>query len=301
MANADREFTNPLPSFVSRQVTDARRYFLSLQPDRKAALQVVCGGVERMSTDYLVDRRDFPYYAVELVTEGEGTLLINETEHRLSPGSVFAYGPDSPHTIQNRSTHGMRKYYVDFVGTRSQRRLREVGLIVGPRGKPAYTRMSVAGFHQLAELFELMIRDATQTSTLNDSIAVAQLNLILLKLQQLRVPNVDGPPASYATFERVRQHVDEHFLTIRSAQQLATRCDVTPVHLSRLFSRFADCGAYQYLMRSKMNFAAGLLMNDGLLVKEVAHRMGFRDAFQFSRAFKRVYGVAPVRLTDRTA
>ena len=287
-----------LPFFVSDQVTQARRFFLNLQPDRKAGLAVVCGGVERMSDDYLVDRTDFPYYAVELVAEGEGTLTIGGGEHRLTPGSVFAYGPQTPHTIRNRSPGGMRKYYVDFVGVQCLKRLREIGLVSGARNQLAFARISVAAFFQLVELFELMIRDATQSSALSDGIASAQLSLLLLKLQQLRVPDAHATGASYATFEKIRQHMDEHFLEITSARQLASRFEVTPVHLSRLFRRFSDYGAYQYLMRLKMNHAAGLLMNEGLLVKEVAHRLRFRDAFQFSRAFKRVYGVAPVRLIE---
>ena len=44
-------------------------------------------------------------------------------------------------------------------------------------------------------------------------------------------------------------------------------------------------------------YAAGLLMNEGLMVKEVAEKMNFGDAFRFSRAFKRVYGVPPTLLT----
>lgn len=299
MAEKEQVSGDSLPFFVSDQVTDARRFFLNLQPDRKASLAVVCGGVERMSDDYLVDRTDFPYYAVELVAEGEGTLTIGGLEHRLTPGSVFAYGPQAPHTIRNRSRGGMRKYYVDFVGTHCLRRLRETGLVSGSRGQLKFARVSVAAFYQLVELFELMIRDATASGSLSDGICSAELNLLLLKLQQLRVPNADVTPASYATYEKIRQYVDEHFLTISSAGQLAARFDLTAVHLSRLFGRFSDCGAYQYLLRLKMNHAAGLLMNEGLLVKEVAHRLNFRDAFQFSRAFKRVYGITPVRLIER--
>ena len=79
-------------------------------------------------------------------------------------------------------------------------------------------------------------------------------------------------------------------------QQVAEECDITPVYLSRLFGKFSDCGAYQYLLRRKMNYAAGLLINEGLLVKEVAQQMEFADAFQFSRAFKRVYGISPKQL-----
>jgi AraC-like DNA-binding protein len=48
-------------------------------------------------------------------------------------------------------------------------------------------------------------------------------------------------------------------------------------------------------MRQKMNRATELLLDGGLLVKQVAEELGFGDAFQFSRAFKRVYGLPPER------
>ena len=73
------------PAFVSQQVTEARRYYLNLNPLRKAAFTVVCGGVERMRPEYVVIRRDFPYFAVELVAEGEGTLLLHGRRLHLAP------------------------------------------------------------------------------------------------------------------------------------------------------------------------------------------------------------------------
>ena len=39
--------TGELPSFISRQVSEARRYYFDLNPDTSAALSVVLGGWER--------------------------------------------------------------------------------------------------------------------------------------------------------------------------------------------------------------------------------------------------------------
>ena len=290
---SDSGLSNPLPAFVSRQVTEARRFFLNLNPDRRAPLEVVCGGVERMRPDYVVDRDDFPYFAVELVAEGEGVLTINGTDHALSAGSVFAYGAGAPHTIRNAASSGMRKYYVDFVGTRAARLLREAGL----KGTGAeYRVFTVGGLHELTDVFEMLLREGSEAGGLVSSICESITQLMLLKVRQLRLPAGSALPRSYATYERICRQIDKRFLELHTAQDVAQACSVTPVYLSRLFARFGDCGAYQYLMRRKMNFAAGLLMNEGLLVKEVAYRMGFADAFQFSRAFKRVYGIPPTHL-----
>ena len=66
-------------------------------------------------------------------------------------------------------------------------------------------------------------------------------------------------------------------------------------YLSRLFQRFAHTTPHRFLMRLKMNRATELLLDGDLLVKEVAARLEFADAFHFSRAFKRLYGLPPQR------
>jgi AraC-like DNA-binding protein len=46
-------------------------------------------------------------------------------------------------------------------------------------------------------------------------------------------------------------------------------------------------------MRLKMTAAAQRLQAPDARVKEVAYALGFGDAFHFSRAFKKVFGVSP--------
>lgn len=284
-----------LPEFVSRQVTEARRFFLNLNPNRDSALEVVCGGVERMRPEYVVDRTDFPYFAVELVAEGSGLLTIDGREYPLQAGSVFAYGPDARHTIRNQADDGMRKYYLDFVGTKASAHLQRAGL---KAGKSGFTSLVVGGLHELVAVFEMLIREAGGDGAVVSSICESLTQLLFLKIRQLRLPAGSSMPKAYATYERVRRHIERRFLQVHTAREVAGECGITPVHLSRLFGRFSDCGAYQYLLQRKMNYAAGLLMNEGLLVREVAQRLGFADAFQFSRTFKRVYGIAPNRLRN---
>lgn len=282
-----------LPEFVSRQVTEARRFFLNLNPNRKSSLEVVCGGVERMRPDYVVQRQDFPYFAIELVAEGAGIVTINGAECSLSAGSVFAYGPSAPHTIRNVSDNGMRKYYVDFVGVRAAKLLQDAGLLKQRNG---FQLLVVGALHELTELFDMLIRDGSEGGADVSAICGSLTRLIMQKVRQRRLSTRASLPQSYGTYERIRRYIESNFLDLHTAQDVAAACSVTPVYLSRLFGRFSDEGAYQYLMRQRMNFAAGLLMNEGLLVKEVAFRMGFPDAFQFSRAFKRIYGIPPSQL-----
>lgn len=288
-------FSEPLPEFVSQQVTEARRFFLNLAPTSTTSLEVVCGGVERMRPDYVVDRIDFPYFAMELVAEGGGELTIGGDRYALAPGTIFAYGPGVPHVIRNHPDNGMRKYYLDFVGTQSEELLNAAGLV---REGREFTVVEVGRTHELIHLFEMLIRDASENGPMVSEICNALVRLLFLKIRQSRLRSTSEMPKAFATFERVRQFIEENFLQLDKAQDIAEGCGITPVYLSRLFGRFGDCGAHQFLMRRKMNYAAGLLMNEGLLVKEVASRLGFTDPFQFSRSFKRVYGIPPTAVNS---
>ena len=63
-----------VPEFFSPHVREARRFYLDLAPPARQPLAVVCGGLERSAVDYSIDRADFPYFAIELVVRGKGSL-----------------------------------------------------------------------------------------------------------------------------------------------------------------------------------------------------------------------------------
>jgi transcriptional regulator GlxA family with amidase domain len=75
--------------------------------------------------------------------------------------------------------------------------------------------------------------------------------------------------------------------------EVAGRVATSPRHLQRIFADVAGMGFRSYLRRLRMSKAADLLATTPLPVKEIARRVGYGDASQFSKAFKRTYGVSP--------
>ncbi len=291
MTRAPAPAAPPEPAFVSQQVSGASRYYLDLTPPRGTALAVVCGGFERMRPDYLVVRRGFPYYALEFVAEGTGSLTIMGRTYRLAPGVAFAYGPGVAHTIRTDPRTPMRKHYVDFVG-REGRDL----LAATPLGR--WRPVRIADPLELSEIFTALGREARGGGEVARELCRTLLRLLLLKIRQRALPGRRAAPRSHATYLRIRRHLEEHHLRLRTVEQAARECAVTPIYVARLFSRFAHTGAYRFLLRLRMDRAAELLLEEGLQVAQAAERLGFPDAFTFSRAFKRMHGVPPARLRD---
>jgi len=274
------------PSFISTEVTEARRYYFDLNPKPQAETKVVCGGCERMGDGYVIDRKDFPFFGIECVAEGSGTIQLAGGSYRLAPGMVFAYGPGVRHLIRSDRERPMLKYYVDFVGKAAQRLLADSIL-----GKWQVVQLSAP--QEVADLYELLQREGAAGSRYGSSICSALLEVLIMKIDQQAVPYGSVEVRAFETFQRARRVIQERFLALQSAQEAAVACHIDPSYLSRLFQRFAATSPYRFLTKLKMNRAAELLLDQRMLVKEVADELGFANAFHFSRTFKRIYGVSP--------
>ncbi|MEM6472268.1 MAG: AraC family transcriptional regulator [Planctomycetota bacterium] len=281
------------PDFISQQTRESKRFYLNLDPSPGESLVVVCGGVERTSIDYIVERSDFPFFGVELVAEGNGSLTLGRRNFRIATGSVFAYGPGIPHRIENHTPSGMRKYFLDLHGEQAKTLLQDAGLL---KNEP----IVAGGIAELTDLWEGISREAREGTDFAPEICQLLSRLLLLKVKQRRLATGEQRiPKAYRTYESIRRHIEDNYLRTTSIEQVADECDITPVYISRLFKKYSTTGAYQFLLRLRMNHAAELLMHERLKVQDIAKRMGFADPFQFSRAFKRVYGFAPSKLVNR--
>jgi AraC-like DNA-binding protein len=98
---------------------------------------------------------------------------------------------------------------------------------------------------------------------------------------------------AFETFQRCRQWVDRNYRQAESLEQIATECRVAEAHICRLFKRFAHLSPWQYVLRLKMRDAAHHLQAPNARVGQVAYEFGFPDPFQFSRTFRRVFGISP--------
>ena len=119
------------PIFFSEQVSSARRFYLNLKPSPKSQLSVVCGGIEHCTPAYQIKRSTFPYYSLEFISGGKGSLTLNKSKHDLHPGMVFTYGPGIRHQIVTDAKRPLIKYFVDFAGLAAARLLKELGLAPG--------------------------------------------------------------------------------------------------------------------------------------------------------------------------
>ena len=273
-------------TFISRQVESSRLFFLD--PAEDEDFTVVFGGFERCRTDYRIDRRNFPWFCLEFVNRGHGRLHLGETDHELRPGSFFLYGPLLPHRIESSPENPLGKYFVGFTGRGVEAFFRSYEI------EPGLVARCEKG-EAIRRAFDTLIERGVRKSRFARPVCALITRQLLLMCRDDAANPVDTESQSYAAYARVRQFIEGNFLDVHTLDGVARGCGMEAPYLCRLFARYHDETPYRFLTRLRMDHAAQILLEEAASVRTVAERLGFKDAFHFSRVFKAVHHVPPSR------
>ena len=282
----------PEPHYFSAQVSDARRFYLELNPKSGARRQitVTSGGWERCRSDYEIHRAGFFSPIIEFVSRGVGTLTLADRHYELKPGTIFFYGPETSHQIRTDPGHAMEKYFVAFEG--GAEFLRECQILPG-------TVLQAMHPGQIHEIFDELIAHGRSDHANRARMCQIALQYLIMKIADNAVPHGPANTAAVATYQRCRQFIEENYLRVHSLTEVAAGCHVDSAYLCRLFKRFRRQTPFRYLQNLKMNRAVEILQDGHFSVKQTAQELGFSDPYNFSRAFKRIFGIAPQHMIKR--
>lgn len=286
-----------VPVFISKQTRGHRLFFADLDvSSRERGIGVACGGWERCAADYLVDRKDFRFHAVEFVMGGRGSLDIFGRKHELRAGVLFSYGPGVAHRICTDAEEPLEKYFVDFSG-------RAAAGMVGDLQRMGVAQ--VANAEVIRMCFEQLLDAGAQAAGVAGGEALKRKRMMALLVELIVChatvgpwPRPDRVEVSRLGYERCLALLRKHFLTLGSAEALAGLAHMDAAYMSRLFQRHGVESPYRMLVRLKMNFAAEHLAAGSGSLKEIGAGVGFPDPYHFSRVFRRMHGVPPGRFRE---
>ncbi len=273
-------------SFISSQVESSRLFFLDA--DELDDFTVVFGGYERCRLDYRMDREDFPWFCLEFVNSGRGVLQLGGVVHELRPGSIFLYGPGVKHQIESSAEHPLGKYFVGFHGCGVEVFFERYGIESGMVAR------CLKG-ETIRRTFDTLLERGVRKSGLARPLCALITRQLLLMCRDDAAELGDTDSRAFAVYERVRDLIEENFLSLATLAEVARQSGVEAAYVCRLFARYHDESPYRFLTRLRMEHASRRLLEGGQTIKAVSAELGFKDAFHFSRVFKGIHHVPPSR------
>jgi AraC family transcriptional regulator len=150
------------------------------------------------------------------------------------------------------------------------------------------------------------LQSVVDGSGINDHGYAETLGLLLLwelghtaDLKHSRLNRVRGG-LSVLQLRRVKEFVDAQISNVITISELATVAGLSQFHFIRAFKDSVGLSPYQYILSERVRRARELLSESDLSVANVALAVGFSDASQLKRAFRKFVGVTPTAFRRET-
>lgn len=235
-------------------------------------------------------------YDLLFMQSGEWDIIEDNLTYHMSPGSVLLLEPNKHHYSLTKCSPMMRNVYIHFkpekgdISLQSNKQLPKTSSISSHLKVPKF--VETAGHKDIHHAFEKVI-DAFWSAAPDSKELRSSLYLEALLLQLSDLGNDEGEKTDILISEIIhRFHCEpEVFL---SPQELAQNYNVSVRTISGRFKEKTGMSIHQYQLQTKLDMAYDLLpISPGRSLHDIALSYGFYDEFQFSKLFKRKFGISP--------
>lgn len=231
--------------------------------------------------------KGYPHFHYLQTEQGMGQIHIQGKHYTLNPGEGLFIAPFVGHSYQSISKEEWHTCFFTLTGTLESsigRLFDNQQIICVEKELGTLLRKEIV---RIAGKFETLPVDAK-------SLSVDCYSLLMHFVDGGYTKDLEKEVLYKRYVEPVLKRIETDYASELTIQELSQQVYVTPQYLSRLFRRFLDCSAYEYLTACRINKAKELLLTDNSLeIQEIAIRTGFSDASHFIAMFKKAAGFTP--------
>lgn len=229
-------------------------------------------------------------FEIILFEKGNGTILIDFKEYKISDHIIFFITPKSVHSfsIADFSCCWVLTMDIKYLGLFSD----NYQTLFCPFTTLPYSNLS-ANIYEYLNLILSNIKQEFENNYIKRKEAINTLTkLLFIQIERLRV--IENKASSNTNHLTIFYSLlEENFITDKHVSTYASKLNITSKQLNRLCLTYLNKNASK-LIEERVNLEAMRLLYHGdLPVKEIAFNLGFEDPSYFNRYFKRINNVTP--------
>ncbi len=216
--------------------------------------------------------------------------------HRYNPKDIFNEGPISVSeitAIQHRlSTGEVEK--LRLTTEQLFERFEQLHLSPDYVKKLCYALLLYLG-EDFAVLLERVDTDSFGDSAIFYSCEVIKELFLQSLLGIVNEMSTNQPSADLDIIQKVRLYIDRNLKEDLSLETVSNKFFISKFQLSRNFKKVFSINYQEYIINTKMEKAAQLLLTSEMRLYEICDQVGFDEPSYFSNVFKKHFGCSPRR------
>lgn len=236
------------------------------------------------------------HFLLTLITEGNGTQILNGKQISFQPNDLFWLSPADFHKNIVEQGGSFSYYGLRFSYELLDSRLAEFCAMAS---LPLYLQLSEEAAERIGNVFRQLIEECQSGE---DEIAKRAYlralveQLIILILRHAGKENV---VQSETLINRALGYLYTHFSEDITVADAAAYVGYTPNYFNTCFSRQMGVPFGEYLRQMRLNYAENMLRSGITQITDVAYESGFGSLSYFSRCFREKYGMSPKEYRER--
>lgn len=224
--------------------------------------------------------------------EGEGWIILNEKKHNLRAHEFIILPPDIPHSYGASENSPWSIYWIHFLGSKAN-------VFSENFNKPIPVLPSeVSRIDNRLKLFDEMYTVLKSGFTLENlnyaNVCLAHFLGTFVFINSYR-NSAKSSEYAESIINRATYFMNENICNKLTIPEISGYLGYSPSYFYRKFIKETGYSPMDYFIRLKLNRACAELIQTDMKVNQIAHKLGFNDAYYFSRIFTILIGVSPLK------
>lgn len=240
------------------------------------------------SGQWHLTRQNYHQIALELELENEVVYIQEDRKIILSPGELYLTRPGDTVIMRNSGSAPARQLQLLIFGGNAHIMMDSLKISRGM--KFSFSPEGTVYIRGRMEQFFSLLHEKNLAESWTNSLLCHELLLFLADHINKNQHELKAIPLPVMKLLKI---MDSEYEQHNSIEYLAQESGVSVRSIFRLFKEYIGVTPYAYWQRQRMEKAKYLLKNSSESIKEIAEKLGFRNALYFSTVFARSVGLTP--------
>lgn len=239
------------------------------------------------------------FLELSYVLSGTGTYKINDEYFKIKTGDLLLFNPKTYHREYVAESEKLHELHLGIKDFRLNSLPKDYLMKEGFYGIIRFSKQGDNFVNCCKEIIAEQKKSEPGYDLILKTLAMKLMVIILRETGDYKTDS-DEKSCTFESSEKsnivrtIISFMNKNYMHDISLDKISKNMYLSPVYISKIFKEETGDSPINYLIKIRLEQASYMLeSSSGMSIKEISKKVGYGDAYYFSRLFKKYYGVSP--------